>query len=377
MNRLIIIGNGFDLAHGMKTRYYDFLVGYLRQCFLEAREKTDYEDELVKIYRRRLPQDKPVEKWEHLSEFLFYKDPINKKNYHFPRNSIESTRGSTPIKDFAMEVKSDFFKHLLDHCSEANWVDIENEYYKRLVQLLDKEGKDGEEELRELNNTFRVIISKLEAYLVLQQPAKLEDAFFNIFKQSINSESIIGGVFSSHLHLPDNSLLLNFNYTDTVSRYLGNNMIDVMGIDPDLVHIHGELNKPDNPIIFGFGDELDKDYQSIENDTRKGFFEFIKSFGYFKTNNYHKLIRFIGMDEYEVFILGHSCGLSDRTMLNMIFEHDLCRSVRIFYHQREDGTNNFTELTQEIARHFNNKGVMRKKIVPFPFSTPMPQVKIP
>ena len=28
MNRLVLIGNGFDLAHGLKTRYEDFLNWY-------------------------------------------------------------------------------------------------------------------------------------------------------------------------------------------------------------------------------------------------------------------------------------------------------------------------------------------------------------
>lgn len=28
MNRLVIIGNGFDLAHGLKTSYADFLEWY-------------------------------------------------------------------------------------------------------------------------------------------------------------------------------------------------------------------------------------------------------------------------------------------------------------------------------------------------------------
>lgn len=27
MNRLVLIGNGFDLAHGLKTRYEDFDTG--------------------------------------------------------------------------------------------------------------------------------------------------------------------------------------------------------------------------------------------------------------------------------------------------------------------------------------------------------------
>lgn len=28
MNRLVIVGNGFDLAHGLPTSYKDFIEGY-------------------------------------------------------------------------------------------------------------------------------------------------------------------------------------------------------------------------------------------------------------------------------------------------------------------------------------------------------------
>jgi hypothetical protein len=100
----------------------------------------------------------------------------------------------------------------------------------------------------------------------------------------------------------------------------------------------------------------------------------MKSFGYFKTSNYHDLIRFIEADNFQVFILGHSCGLSDRTMLNMIFEHNNCKSIKIFYYGDEK-SNNYAELTQEISRHFSNKGEMRKKIVPFDKSSAMPQIQ--
>ena len=31
MNRLILIGNGFDLAHGLKTSYADFIEWYWRE----------------------------------------------------------------------------------------------------------------------------------------------------------------------------------------------------------------------------------------------------------------------------------------------------------------------------------------------------------
>ena len=36
MNRLIIIGNGFDLAHGLKTSYHDFILYYLKDNCIKA-----------------------------------------------------------------------------------------------------------------------------------------------------------------------------------------------------------------------------------------------------------------------------------------------------------------------------------------------------
>ena len=50
MNRLILIGNGFDLAHGMKTRYYDFILFYLRNAFKSSHEKI-YNDDLIEVTR--------------------------------------------------------------------------------------------------------------------------------------------------------------------------------------------------------------------------------------------------------------------------------------------------------------------------------------
>src|SRR5690606_23720551 len=41
MNKLIIIGNGFDLAHGLKTDYNSFIKWFVPRCFREA----SFEDE--------------------------------------------------------------------------------------------------------------------------------------------------------------------------------------------------------------------------------------------------------------------------------------------------------------------------------------------
>ena len=129
-------------------------------------------------------------------------------------------------------------------------------------------------------------------------------------------------------------------------------------------YIHGELkNATHNKINFGFGDEMDDDYKRIENLDDNEYLKNFKSFQYLQNSNYKKLLDFIDGNKFQVIIMGHSCGLSDRTLLNTIFEHINCRSIKVFYHRKDDGSDNYTELIQNISRHFKDKKMMREKIV--------------
>jgi hypothetical protein len=60
-------------------------------------------------------------------------------------------------------------------------------------------------------------------------------------------------------------------------------------------------------------------------------------------------------------------------MLDQIFEHQNCKSIKIYYYKKVDGSNDYTEKTYEISRHFKDKGMIRKKIVPFDLSQVIPQ----
>jgi len=61
--------------------------------------------------------------------------------------------------------------------------------------------------------------------------------------------------------------------------------------------------------------------------------------------------------------MGLSCGNSDRTLLNTLFEHKNCISIKIFYHQREDGTDDYSDVIRNISRNFTNKSLFRKIVV--------------
>ena len=94
---------------------------------------------------------------------------------------------------------------------------------------------------------------------------------------------------------------------------------------------------------------------------------------------YKKLLDFVESDrKFQVCIFGHSCGLSDRTLLNTIFEHQNCISIKIFYYKykekKSDGSlDNYIEIVQNISRHFDNKKLMRSKIVNKELCVELPQ----
>ena len=49
MNRLIIVGNGFDKAHGLDSDYYSFIKDYLYNAIVSFIEKKHYDDLLISI----------------------------------------------------------------------------------------------------------------------------------------------------------------------------------------------------------------------------------------------------------------------------------------------------------------------------------------
>jgi len=83
------------------------------------------------------------------------------------------------------------------------------------------------------------------------------------------------------------------------------------------------------------------------------------------------LSAFLEKKQFEVLVMGHSLGVSDRTMFDKIFESSKLFKVKLFYWELPNGTNDFTEKTYEISRHFRNKSRMRLKMVPFDKSEPL------
>jgi hypothetical protein len=368
INRVIIIGNGFDLANGLKTSYHDFILKYLKDNCIKAisggiknshsqphKEFYHYKDELLEII------------------VDVYNDKTQLAQEIFNTSKIKDLVELAGKRSIAFNY---FFKILqigINRLTEYNWVDFEIEYFKELLNIKSN-GIKVDKNIQELNNHFDKFKSKLETYLKNQQEnfnesfdrKSLCDCFCeDILDVDVDVETI-------ESQAPKRLLFLNFNYTNTLEPYVEECQIR---IPSEINYIHGSVNDDNNPPIFGFGDEFDKRYKEFEDEGNNELFKHIKSFGYLKTNNYSNLTRFLEAEPFQVQIYGHSCGLSDRTMFKEIVEHENCLSIKLFYHQKEDGSDDYTEKTYELYRHFSDKNSMRKKIVDKQKCRAMPHLK--
>lgn len=354
MNRLVLIGNGFDLAHNFKTKYCDFVLFYLCESINNAFSKKKHSDPLLTIECVSLyPQQYS---WSVITpEMVLQKFESLKQN-----------------DDFHVTIHSDLLKSTLDKLDKLNWVDLEDEYFNkllkcRIISSFDKAKVD------KLNNEFSFLKKRLQFYLKKVQEEStgvLIDDYKELFYQYINpNEILLDNLYKAEL--PNKILFLSFNYTNIVEKYIKPNSSNMLS---EVNYIHGQVENTLDSIIFGFGDEFNKEYLSFEDVMQNELFTFVKSFGYSKSDNYWKLIRFLQEDKYQVYILGHSLGLTDRTMLKEIFEHEKCVSIKIFYWNKGNGQHDHTEKMYDMSRHFTDKGSMRKKVVPFNMSKPMPQL---
>jgi len=405
MNRLVIIGNGFDLAHGLPTSYKHFIDDYWSSI------KTDrHNDEFISFQNfRNQFEFEDISDLESLANFIIqYDDKIK-----FSDGEIYTEYGNNRLGEYPREhilnYKNNFFR-LINQKSIQNWVDIENEYYKELKKIVKSEclniGKTKESWSNEqrvqvinLNKEFEHVKNLLERYL----KEKVEEQYdFKLYTNNPIKDILLPELitrfdekqylnefqYSDQLYVKEflqnaktnydlTTFFLNFNYTKLVQQYF-----DWLAYSKQINYIHGKLNDSINTVNFGFGDEMDDDYKMIENIDDNEYLRNIKSFQYLHTPNYKHLLDLIDSDKFQVYIMGHSCGLSDRTLLNTIFEHENCCSIKVFYHEIKDESgkvikDNYTEITQNISRHFNKKKLMREKIVNKTLCEPLPQMQLP
>lgn len=368
MNRIIIVGNGFDLAHGVKTSYKDFIEWYFGKVIESLRKNFfSYKDDFLAI------------------ETIY--DAIDMFTYTYnTKSNLEIIKNMKDIgKEFTFKF-SPLFERIIKDVENKGWVDIEMDYYEILKEYaLNKRG-----DVKQLNDELYYIEKKLIEYLKEVEngyfsPSPIIKTFGGEIKKMIY-ENIDPRDLSIKYHILSRNkeqdkqdkqnrvVLLNFNYTEIADKYIENENDGF-----SVIHIHGKLDD-EGSVIFGYGDELDKKYKEIEELNDNECLEKVKSVKYLERDNYRKMQAFIESEPFQVYVMGHSCGNSDRTLLNTIFEHENCVSIKPFYYAYKDkegnDRDNYTEIVRNITRNFNDKQLLRERVVNKTYCQPLPQSKI-
>ncbi|MFT4071397.1 MAG: AbiH family protein [Dysgonamonadaceae bacterium] len=436
MNRIVLIGNGFDIAHLLKTSYKDFIEYLWKGIYDELKNKTylpngnddhNFKDsqELIDIpYSTLENREGQIVLTYNGTEYIT--SELNEEYIADIKGFINTIQKINPI------YPNIIFKTISFNYIEKNWSDIEADYYRELKNCKDSNVESLNKSFLQIKGLLRNYLSALEAetsiteidtimyspiipehikitrlqivcdylnekisrldnvskkkikdYLTRKEVVKsdfsvsygseTEDVIEarNIVPDDILRKSLFKDEYKDILD-PESILFLSFNYTDTIKQYESEKK------SVETIQIHGTLGATEE-MIFGYGDEDDEKYKELEMSEIPGMLDNVKSINYLQSSNYRNLERFIESGPYQIFIMGMSCGLADRTLLRKLFQHKNCISILPYYYEYKDkegnSKDNFSGLIQNISRCFSDKDLLRSIVVDKTKCSPLPQMQ--
>lgn len=362
---ILIIGNGFDLAHKLPTKYTDFL------DFLEN----------VRILKEEMPQN--LEQLsdkidENLRQYLFNSNSsrldINSKHQNYITEMYELSKDNLWITWFNQERK-------LNKTLGKYWIDFEAEISK-VIQKIEstllelspiEECIDNYNELRfELNKypIFNLFINKIydidksDKINMERITEKLHNDLNKLIRCfEIYLEDFVKNIDISQLSLDIYNLnvdkILTFNYTNTYQK--------LYYTDVDCDHIHGKADINNNiesdNMVLGIDDYLNED----EKFTNTNFIEFKKYYQrLIKGTNcdYKKWIDEINQTKsftkHNVYIFGHSLASTDRDVLLDFIENEKT-IITIYYNNSNQYSDQICNLVHLIGPDKLNEWVHQAK----------------
>lgn len=308
-NSVLVIGNGFDIAHSLKTSYNDFI-----DSAMEYAEKTDsnntYENKYIYLcqnngFMKAFIKRGKIEKWvdvekeikiivEKIEEFMSDDYEVIGINGKY-RISINDIFLRERLLDFGILDATEY--------QETGQLYFESQFFDK-----------------EYNINRKAIVSKMEEEL-----NGLINCF-EIYLMHIMPEIRIKPI--EQIKKIDPAYIISFNYTDTYVKY----NFDLI----DAFHIHGKIGM--NNIVLGMDDD---DEDKLEFVSFKKYFQriekktgFLNEEAFVMEKDAHN-----GVDiKRDVYFYGHSLDITDADTIEQI--KNLSETMYIFYRENEDDYKN-------------------------------------
>ena len=358
---LLVVGNGFDLAHGFPTLYKDFLKFVEEvQDFVEFRKVAKNMTRGKKYFNFLLEFSNTESGIKYISDIC-----------NFSKKNLWINYFNRYLNDDKLSFKE-------------NWIDFELEISK-FIKRMDYMNKSKEIYIKEnynkvmMNDTPRfsatssdiVFIEKLEpnilksvgAYPVKDHYLVSIDYFNQLRNKLINDLNrlirCLEIYLSCYINTLDNKIrikeiaelssdinyVLSFNYTNTYERLYNNNK----DIEYDYIHGKADLNHSleSCPLVLGIDEYLDE----TERNENIDFIQFKKYFQriYKKTGcEYITLLE--GLSEpLNIYIFGHSLDITDKDILSALIKHPFANTT-IYYHNKDALAKQIANLVRVISQ---------------------------
>ena len=354
---ILVIGNGFDIAHGLRTKYTDFLkfTREFEELYAHRDRKADigWSDEYDKTFIKWI-----IEVFSEANKNDVYKDFVNEFHEMVFDNLWIGHFGVKEIKDGWIDFEKEISRviQVLDNkrtnkcfMPDENTGDYRSRIENVVAEILS--GYLGEEViklgtttlpaikdrlLRELNRATRALELYLAYYVEGEQ---LDMQKHRIAKLPIVEKLKIDKVIS-------------FNYTDTFERLYGP---DGDGIVYE--YIHGKAKKGIDAGTCNLVLGIDEYLNGSEKDTDNEYIEFKKFFQriYKKTGSQYKV--WIGRqkgnpvakkDKNNVYFYGHSLDVTDKDIISDLIRMENSVAT-IFYHNRKSLGDQISNLVKILG----------------------------
>lgn len=330
-SKLLVTGNGFDLAHGLPTSYKDFLL------FLRA--ITEFNP--TKAEQERFDR---ADLFKELSDFVrkfLHEHFFSRAKYSNKREQIFDIQDNLQ-SEYSEYTGDNFWFTYFKQCSNqsrTNWIDFEQEI-QRLVFTLESNTNN----LHLTENQIHIKLPKYPscdpsssqvnssefAYCLYQDLTNFAFCFELYLKTVVegvlNAYNPDGHFVSQLMRNISPDYVLTFNYTQTFERLYG----DLVSTE-NIHHLHGEIGAdasvPLSNLIFGFHCPDTMSDPHVSN-----FIWFEKYFQRILLDRGPAFYRWLHEHEQdlETVIYGHSLDITDRDILVSIIEKS--RQTTIYYH---------------------------------------------
>lgn len=348
---VLVIGNGFDLAHGLPTRYMDFLefIEKYKEYYDNSLVYCDYTN--ITVYFKDLKENRS-DIYNEINSLI----NGNRWIHHFLRLKDENMLKNKPTWiDFESEISKvirtlDKIKRRFknDSYSERNQVKLDEYEFEVLHDIFDFDRKldivssfllleEIESITKKLVEDLNKLIRCLEIYL--------DDYVSNKYFETLKKKEFI-----TNLKIDK---ILSFNYTNTYKRLYGSSHIEFN-------YIHGMVNRKHDlnscDLILGIDEYLDgneknryvdfiqfkKFYQRIYKSTSCIYKEWLETFEMYK-KELPKLRQMLN-----IYFIGHSLDVTDKDILKELILHEGANTT-IYYHNQEALSRMITNLVKVIG----------------------------